>query len=299
MLTASTKTTRWIAPAKVNLCLRIVGRRSDGYHLLDSIFAAIDLVDHLTISISPRRGQAGSSVTVSCPYPGVPNDGANLAARAAEALLAEGKIAADVSIAIDKQIPPGAGLGGGSSNAATVLAALNAMLDLRVPRDRLGAMALALGADVPFFLTGGCARVRGIGEQIEPIRGWPGLELILALPPVAVSTAWAFGAYPGGFAERADEPERLAAGHVLAASLLRNDLESTVLDGYPEIAIVKATLLEVGAEAAVMSGSGAAIVALARSPGATAAVCAALRTCLPAVRSHRVRILGPGGPSIG
>lgn len=299
MSTASTKTSRWIAPAKVNLCLRLVGRRPDGYHLLDSIFAAIDLVDYLTITTSPRPVHAGSSVTVSCSYPGVPNDATNLAARAAATLLAECMVDADVTIAIDKRIPPGAGLGGGSSNAATVLTALNAMLDLRVSRDRLAATALALGADVPFFLTGGCARVRGIGEQIEPVVGWPGTELILALPPIAVSTAWAFRAYAAGFGDQAREPERLAAGHALDAGLLRNDLEAPVLAAYPELAALKSTLLTAGAKAAVMSGSGAAIVALPRPSGNAESVCTASCARLPSVRFHRVRILESGGPIVG
>jgi 4-diphosphocytidyl-2-C-methyl-D-erythritol kinase len=102
----STSTTTCLAPAKVNVCLRIVGRRDDGYHLLDSIFAEIDLVDRLTLTVVPGDASAGSRVTVSCRYPGVPTDANNLAARAADALLAECAVGADVDIAIEKHIPP-------------------------------------------------------------------------------------------------------------------------------------------------------------------------------------------------
>ena len=202
-----------LAPAKVNVCLRIVGRRGDGYHLLDSIFAQIDLVDRVTLAVTPRDAYPGSRITVSCRYPGVPTDANNLAVRAADALLAECDVGADVDIAIEKQIPPGGGLGGGSSDAATVLRTLNTVLDLRVPEQRLAALALAIGADVPFFLIGGCARVRGIGERVESIRGWPGRELIVAVPPIEVSTAWAFGAWASSRRNRLpDRPGRSRHG---------------------------------------------------------------------------------------
>src|SRR5580765_4157701 len=154
MTTASSPlTVMCSAPAKINLCLRVTGRRANGYHLLDSIFAAIDLYDRLTIS-AMRAPTGDTRIAVSCAYPGVPNDATNLAARAAHALLAECEAGADVDIAIEKEIPPGAGLGGGSSDAAAVLQSLNTMLGLDVPARRLADLALALGADIPFFLTG-------------------------------------------------------------------------------------------------------------------------------------------------
>src|SRR5262249_18740978 len=145
----------------------------DGYHLLDSIFAAIDLRDRIVVDVRDVAPNRPTHVAVRCAYPGVPSDATNLAARAAEAVLRETGRGADVTIDIDKRIPPGAGLGGGSSNAATVLAGLNRGLQLGVDAGRLREIALALGADVPFFLTSGCARVRGIGERIDAIRGWP------------------------------------------------------------------------------------------------------------------------------
>jgi 4-diphosphocytidyl-2-C-methyl-D-erythritol kinase len=284
-------TATWDSPAKVNLCLRIVGKRADGYHLLDSIFAAIDLRDRITVVVRDLARDRPTHVAVRCAYPGVPSDATNLAARAVEVLLQETGRGADVTIEIDKRIPPGAGLGGGSSNAATVLAGLQRDLGLDVARERLHALALRLGADVPFFLTGGCARVRGIGERIEPIRGWPGLRLLVALPPVAVSTAWAFRAYAGGTEPHDDVAGRLAAAAEPVPDLLVNDLERTVLPAYPPVARVKEMLLAAGAQAAVMSGSGSAVVALARDPQSAAA---AFRARAPDVPVHCVRVLAPG-----
>jgi 4-diphosphocytidyl-2-C-methyl-D-erythritol kinase len=298
MATASSKlTVMCTAPAKVNLCLRVTGRRTDGYHLLDSVFAAIDFHDRLTIETTPARTHAERQIVVSCSYPGVPNDSTNLAARAADTLLAECGVGAEIAITIDKRIPPGSGLGGGSSNAGSVLRHLNVLLSLGVTERRLAELALTLGADVPFFLTGGCARVQGIGERIEPIRGWPGLQLILALPPVAVSTAWAFRAYSQGcgFDQDATEPARLATAADLDPGLLWNDLEAVVLPAYPEIARVKRDLLAAGASAAVMSGSGAAVVGLVPEPLAAAAIVAAFAALQPGVPVHCVRVLGKEG----
>ncbi len=281
------------SPAKVNLCLRIVGRRADGYHLLDSIFAAIDLIDRVTITVANVLPGSRTNVAVHCAVPGVPTGATNLVTRAATALLDDGGLGADLTIEIDKRIPPGSGLGGGSGNAATVLRALVQMLDLRVTPQRLGELALSLGADVPFFLTGGCARVRGIGERVDAIPGWPGRELVVALPPIAVSTTWAFSRYSAGFATDPLEPERLSCASEPTAPLLRNDLESVVLPAYPAVSDLKRSFIEAGAPAAVMSGSGAAVVALV-PPGTTSEDFAqAMQALHPSTRFHGTRIRPP------
>ena len=280
----------WDSPAKVNLCLRIVGKRPDGYHLLDSIFAAIDLRDRIDIEVRDVARGRPTRVTMRCAYPGVPSDATNLAARAADVLLRETGVGADVTIDIAKRIPPGAGLGGGSSNAATVLDGLHRGLRLAVSEARLREIALTLGADVPFFLTGGCARVRGIGERVDPIRGWPGFRLLVALPPVAVSTAAAFRAYTGRLALDGDAAGALASADRPLPELLLNDLEQTVLPAHPAVAHAKRTFLDAGAAAAVMSGSGSAVVAIAPDPDAVAA---AFRARAPDVPLHAVRILPP------
>ena len=293
MRPAPSTTSTCDAPAKVNLCLRIVGRRADGYHLLDSIFAALTLADRVALTVTNAAPQRTSSIVVRCPLRGVPNDATNLAARAAKAVLDECGIGADVAIDIDKSIPPGSGLGGGSSNAAAVLRTLPGMVGQVIAASRLHAIALALGADVPFFLIGGCARVQGIGERVDPVPGWPGQGVVVALPPLAVSTAWAFRNYAGGFEDGPVEPEHLAAGAALRADLLRNDLETVVIPAHPVIGRLKRELLEAGALAAVMSGSGCAVLGIvpaAQDPDALAMRLAARH---PDVRFLGTRIQGP------
>jgi 4-diphosphocytidyl-2-C-methyl-D-erythritol kinase len=287
----SAVTAHRMSPAKVNLCLRIVGRRADGYHLLDSIFAAIDFCDRIDVRMADVRAGREVRVRIRCDRPDVPNDATNLAARAASMLLTECGLGADVDLSIAKRIPPGTGLGGGSSNAATVLSMMNEHLRLGVAPARLHALALQLGADVPFFLTGGCARVRGIGERVDRIRGWPGRALVVALPPVSVATAWAFRTYTAGLFPDADEAARMASQDAPDPSLLRNDLETVVLPNHPEIARLKASLIASGAAGAVMSGSGSAVVGLVADGQPADAVASALRTRHPEAGIHVARIL--------
>src|SRR4051812_9498245 len=173
----------WRSPAKVNLCLRVVGRRADGYHLLDSVFAAVDLCDDVTVDAHDLEpSDRGPTIEVRCDDPRVPCSGENLAARAAYLVLAERGLGGHVVIELHKRIPPGSGLGGGSSNGASVLVGLAEVLGITIPRPRLDDLALQLGADVPFFLAGGVARVRGIGERVEPQPRWRELHLVLAIP---------------------------------------------------------------------------------------------------------------------
>ncbi len=294
---ATSRRLRWRSPAKVNLCLRIVGRRADGYHLLDSVFAPIDLCDEIVAAIDGVGPGAPRAITVRCDRDDVPADGDNLAARAAAALLAECNVGGTIRLDLIKHIPPGTGLGGGSGNAATVLRGLTDALALDVTEARLAALALRLGADVPFFLGGTAARVRGIGERIEPIAGLDDLALVVAIPPVAVSTAWAFRAFAAATpkpAPRGDEPALLAAGAALSAALLVNDLETVVLPAFPAIAEVKRSLLRFGASAAVMSGSGSAVVGVTASRDAAERLAADVRRAFPDVRTHAV---GTGGGS--
>ena len=294
---SSPLTATWHSPAKVNLCLRVVGKRPDGYHLLDSIFAAIDLHDRVSVVVRDLGRDRPTRIAVRCAYPGVPADATNLAARAVDVLLNACGLGADVTIDIDKQIPPGAGLGGGSSNAATMLLGLNRALHLGVPDERLRALAIALGADVPFFLTGGCARVRGIGERIERIRGWPGLRLLLAVPPVTVSTAWAFRTYSAAGGHGDETAAHFAGAQEPRPEWLVNDLETVVLPAFPAVALAKHALISAGATAAVMSGSGAAVVGLVIAPADPEAVVADFRAQVPDIPVHSVRILPPETPA--
>ena len=295
--TSAPRRLRWRSPAKANLCLRIVGRRDDGYHLLDSVFVPIDLCDDIAVTIADVAVGAPVTITARCDRADVPSDGENLVARAAAVVLAERGLGGTLHFDIAKRIPPGAGLGGGSGNAATVLRGLTDALAFGIAEARLAELALGLGADVPFFLHGRPARVGGIGERIEPIGpGGPlgDLALVVAIPPVAVATAWAFRAYAAsGMAPAAGhEAERLAAGAAPAQDLLVNDLERVVLPAFPAVAELKAALLRAGATAAVMSGSGSAIVGVAPSRAAAERIAADVRTALPRVQAHAV---GSGG----
>lgn len=184
----------WNAPAKINLSLAITGCRPDGYHIVDTVYQAIDLADR--VMLEPQTGDADVTCVVTGPMAaGVPEGEDNLAARAAHVLADRTGHRVRVTITIEKRIPYGAGLGGGSSDAAAVLMALGKRYAVPDPEHTLNELASEIGADVPFFLRGGSQRARGIGERLEavdpPAERWG----ILVWPGVRVSTAWAFSRY--------------------------------------------------------------------------------------------------------
>jgi len=245
------------APAKVNLSLRIVGRRPDGYHLLDSLMVPVSLCDELTITASRGRPE----LVVTCDDPAVPGDETNLAYKAAALLCGATGVQAEISIALRKLIPAGAGLGGGSSDAAAVLKGLKALLSLRLSEDQLCSLAARLGADVPFFIPCRPATVTGIGEILTAVPPLPSRWLVIVVPPFGVSTPWAYRRFdelPSVALPPADVPRQRLA-RPWDAALLVNDLERAVLPEYPQIERIKAQLLRVGAEGALMSGSGSAV----------------------------------------
>ncbi len=171
--------------AKLNLYLDVLSRRSDGYHEIDSVFTAIDLADTVTLTRASKTTLTVSGVPV-------PQDATNLAWRAAAAL------GVTAGIHLDKVIPTGAGLGGGSSNAAAVLRGLIQLYALDVSEERLHDVARSLGADVPYFLRGGTARCRGIGDRVDPVLGAPRRRFLLLLPALSLSTAAVYGALGPG-----------------------------------------------------------------------------------------------------
>jgi 4-diphosphocytidyl-2-C-methyl-D-erythritol kinase len=250
------------APAKVNLGLRILARRSDGYHELESLFVPLDFGDALRLEIS-EAAAPGVSLRVEPAGSGAPADASNLAVRAAELFLAEARLALRVEIALEKRTPVAAGLGGGSSDAAAVLRGLASLAPRPLEPGRLAALALRLGADVPFFLDPRPAFVRGIGERIEPAAGVPSLPLLLAGPGEPLATREVFRAYDVLCAERervAAPPPRDLAGitqdPAALARLLGNDLEPAALRLCPAIRRLRGELDARGALAVGMSGSG-------------------------------------------
>lgn len=245
------------APAKINVCLRVVGRRADGYHLLESYVVPVSLFDYVTV----RVGAGGRSVSLTCTDPAMPVSGDNLAVRAARLFLARTSIPAAVAIALKKEIPIGAGLGGGSSDAAAVLVALDRLLETRIPRSELARWALELGADVPFFVYGCPARVSGIGDLVEaaesPLR-WP---LVVAFPGVGLRTADVYRAYDRSLTNPvpASSIAPLIPGRQPLKELLVNDLEAAAMQILPVVQSLKERLRDLGAVGALMSGSGAAV----------------------------------------
>lgn len=255
-----------LAPAKVNLTLHVVGRRADGYHLLETLMVPVSFFDELEIRAAGARR---SNVTCHVSGPAKVAGGArNLAARAARLVLAELGVDARVSIRLRKRVPAGAGLGGGSSDAAAVLKALPRLLGRRIRRERLREMAAGLGADVPFFLDCRPAWASGIGEVLRPIPRFPRLHFVVAVPPTRVETAWAYAnALPPiprlttrkRGRTRADG---LRAGAKSLSFRVSNDFEHGVSAAVPDVARLRKRLVALGAQAVVMSGSGSAVVGI-------------------------------------
>lgn len=260
---------RVLARGKINLFLRVLPRRPDGYHDLETLFHAIDLADAVTISRVP-----GSTLTLECGLDVPPEK--NLAMRAARLFLAKtGEERIGLKMTLEKTIPTEAGLGGGSADAAAVLVGLNALLGVPFDMDELCRLGRSLGADVPFCVIGGMAEGRGIGDKLTRR---PAAEFHLAIvkPPVAVSTPWAYQAIdeaPGASIPGAldDVVARVSARGVIAlGDLAGNDFERVVLPARPEIARARDALCEAGAAWAMMSGSGAAVFGVFESADAAA-----------------------------
>jgi len=237
---------RYPAPAKLNLFLHVVGRRSDGYHLLQTAFRLVERCDWLRFS--PRTDE---EVKLSRPLPGIA-EADELAVRAARLLRETVGSKQGVNIEIEKNIPIGGGLGGGSSDCATTLAVLNRLWRLDLPQEKLASLALSLGADVPFFLLGGNAFAEGIGERLVPLE-LPTAWYVVLAPAVSVSTRLIFA-----------EPELTRNSKTIkmsgfSAGFGRNDLEPVVCRRHAEVAAHLKWLKQFGD--ARMSGSGACVFA--------------------------------------
>jgi 4-diphosphocytidyl-2-C-methyl-D-erythritol kinase len=252
------------AHAKVNLGLAVLGRRADGYHEIDTVFQTVSLSDSLIIRRSAARGPR---VAIEVTGLRVPTDERNLAVRAASAL-ADETGCPGVSIALEKRIPVGAGLGGGSADAAAVLVGMNALLDLGLRDEELERLALPIGSDVPFLVRGGTARGRGRGEQLERLPPFAGVWLVLATPPFEVSTREAYDRARIGLTGHQGFIKLICSaiqkGDVRElAAVLRNDLEPGVSAVHPDVGGLKNALVACGALGAVISGSGPTVVGVA------------------------------------
>ncbi len=245
------------APAKINLSLRILGKRSDGFHEVETIMAPLSLADTLDIEIGK-----GNGIDFTCSDVSLPLDGTNLVCRAVDAFAHHTGLRFHARIHLNKKIPHGAGLGGGSSDAAAVLKALDSILGTGLSIRELESMAATLGSDIPFFIRSCPAICRGRGEIVEPIASLLGTNLLLVKPPFPVSTAWAYQAYQN----KPKSAETFPQFHGSIA--LMNDLEEPVFSKYLVLPVLKRWLLDqVGVLSAMMSGSGSTIFAILDNNG--------------------------------
>jgi 4-diphosphocytidyl-2-C-methyl-D-erythritol kinase len=236
----------WPAPAKLNLMLRIVGRREDGYHLLQTVFQFLDVADGLQFHLR-SDGQVRRTSSLS----GVPEE-QDLVVRAARLLQREGGVALGVDIHLEKRLPMGGGLGGGSSDAATTLVALNQLWNVGFDEDRLAALGLGLGADVPVFIRGGAAWAEGVGEDLTPI-DVPEPWYLVLVPPCHVSTADVFTD-----PELTRDSPRITIPDFLAGRS-GNDCVAVVSRRYPEVAEAMAWLSQYAEPR--LTGTGACVFA--------------------------------------
>ena len=256
----STRSARVPAYAKLNLGLRVLYKRADGYHELRTVFQTISLADSIDISFAPGRG---TQIRVD----GTPEIADNLVERAARRLADELSIRGNISFNLKKRIPTGAGLGGGSSDAAAVLLSLPALTRKTIASDRLQAIAAELGSDVPFFLHGGTALGLGRGEELYPLPDTPATRGLLVLPRIHSSTVEAYRALSDRLASAPSESKMIAfQADVWRGVAGANDFEEVVFEQHPQLREMKQRLIQLGASPAAMTGSGSAIFGIFSDP---------------------------------
>ncbi len=250
------------AYAKINLGLRVLGKRDDGFHNIETVFHRIDLCDELKIE------PANEDISVSSDDESLPLNENNLCWKAIELLRTEIGTPRGAAVHVKKRIPIGAGLGGGSSDAAAVLTALPAVWHIPVDASTLARVALCIGSDVPYFLHDRSAYAEGRGERLKFVTLPLPYSILVVTPNIHISTAWAYGELEKQMREMSERPKfydgamcKLAP----VASLMENDFESVVFPAYPEIAELKRELLSQGASYTLLSGSGSSVFGLFNS----------------------------------
>lgn len=252
------------SPAKVNLFLKVLKKRSDGYHDIITIMQPVSIYDEILLDITD-----GSGIFIESDNKNIPLDRTNLAYRAAETFLNETGIKRQIHIKIKKNIPVAAGLGGGSSNAASVLMGLNKITSSKLSKDELMKIGAGLGSDVPFFISGRSVIATGRGEKLEEIE-IPKFWYILINPGFHVSTAWAYENLPLT-KNKEDINISLLKKRLENFSIdyLANDLEKVTAKKYPQIEEIKVFLKGLGAKGSLMSGSGPTVFGIFEDEGAT------------------------------
>jgi 4-diphosphocytidyl-2-C-methyl-D-erythritol kinase len=259
------------SPCKVNLLLNILGKRPDGFHELETVMQPVQLCDVLAFE------RSNNGIALACSNAELPTDASNLVHRAATAFLQRSGIQSGVRIHLEKKIPMAAGLGGGSSNAATTLLALHEMFESKLAAQQLYEIAASLGSDIPFFLQSSPALATGRGEKIASMKPFRALEncgLLLVHPGFGIATAWAYkelARFPSALNGESGRAAKLIS--LLDSGDLRrvsrefyNSLEAPVLEKYPWLRVLQEFLRENGAVAALMSGSGSTTFAITDDP---------------------------------
>ncbi|MBT6717810.1 MAG: 4-(cytidine 5'-diphospho)-2-C-methyl-D-erythritol kinase [Nitrospina sp.] len=253
-------------PAKINLGLQINKKRKDGFHELETLFQMVAWFDDIELE------EAQEKVELFCDTPGIPNDKTNLVVKAARLLQNRfpGKCGG-VKIKLKKNIPSGAGLGGGSGNAAGVLLALNHLWNLKIPRKELISMASELGSDVPFFLMSPCAIGTGKGEILQPIENPINFYILMIYPGFPIATPWVYGNLKLKLTKAENNISILTnflmrSEFAQLGAALYNDLEPVVFKRYPEVLEIKNELLNSGAAGALLSGSGSTVFGIFDNP---------------------------------
>jgi len=264
--------------AKINLGLRVQGRRPDGYHEIRTVFQTVSLRDRLSFQAT-NDGKLG----LVCSDPGIPTDESNLVLRAASALRERFGVRQGARVELEKMIPAGGGLGGGSSDAAVALAALVTLWEIETDGGELAKIGARLGADVPFFLHGGTALGTGTGTEIRPLEDAPKMHLVVVAPGVHVSTAEAYKALGAPALTKVEPLVNLSVSRTEAdfpdslCGVWSNDFEAVVVRLYPEIGRARERLVETGAERVMLSGSGSSVFGVFESNGEAGRAGAALQ----------------------
>ena len=262
------------ALAKINLDLRVLGKRPDGYHELRTVFQTISLSDSIDLAFTPART---TSIAIEDPL-SIPD---NLAVRAARLVLDAMGVSGKIDIRLTKGIPMGAGLGGGSSDAAAILLALPVLAGRGVSLEKLGSLAAQLGSDVSFFLQGGTAVGVGRGHEVFPLPGGPSPRGLLVAPGIHVSTADAYRRLSPHLTSESQQNKIFSFGSLVWAGGVSlaacNDFEAVVFQQHPRLAALKKKLVRAGAFVALMSGSGSAVFGLFRTGGDVSRALASLQ----------------------
>jgi len=265
------------APAKINLLLDVLKKREDGFHEVEMIMTMVDLADRLEMEELPR-----DTIIISSQAGYIPLDEKNLAFQAARLIKDRYDVRKGVYIHLDKHIPVAAGLAGGSSDAAATLRGLNRLWELHIGDDELRSLGAELGSDVPYCVSGGTAIARGRGEKLEMIDPPPQCWVVLAKPPINVSTADVYGRLRAGELKAHPSTERMVRAiregsfHGVCAEL-GNVLESVTLPLYPEVQQLKETMQKLGADGVLMSGSGPTVFGLVAKEAKAARIYNGLR----------------------